>query len=114
MLFEDSSQKKVNADVEDRHLGRITLLSARLALRCVDLANRGSSRGMCMYAWHGSKETYYEGCRKCVAPLPATYIWFRNEPLQHISDHCNTGTKPGYKDHQHSSKEHQERIMASD
>ena len=33
MLFEDASPKIVNAEVEDRHLERITLLSARLALR---------------------------------------------------------------------------------
>ena len=38
MLFEDASPKMMNAEVEDRHLERITLLSARLALRCVDLA----------------------------------------------------------------------------
>ena len=38
MLFEDASPKMLNAEVEDRHLERITLLSARLALRCVDLA----------------------------------------------------------------------------
>jgi len=38
MLFEDASPKMVNTEVENRHLERITLLSARLALRCVDLA----------------------------------------------------------------------------
>ena len=34
MLFEDASPKMMNAEVEDRHLERITLMSARLALRC--------------------------------------------------------------------------------
>ena len=38
ILFEDASPTMVNAEVEDRHLERITLLSARVALRCVDLA----------------------------------------------------------------------------
>ena len=37
MLLEDASPEMVNAEVEDRHLERITLLSARLALRCMEL-----------------------------------------------------------------------------
>ena len=38
ILLEDASPKMMNVKAKDRHLKRITFLSARLALRCVYLA----------------------------------------------------------------------------